>query len=142
MGFVNRTAELAALDTWYSRPGPQMGVVWGRRRVGKTYLLAHWARRRRAVFLVPRNRPPAEELAELSAAAAPVLNLPLRDLRMRPFVSWDDAFETLAGAAVDEPLLVVIDEFPELLPANPGIESAWRATWNTPRRPRAQWARG
>jgi AAA+ ATPase superfamily predicted ATPase len=129
MGFVNRTTELALLDRWYERPGPQMGVVWGRRRVGKSYLLAYWARRRRAVFHVARNRPLAEELVDLSAAAAPVLNLPLRDLAARPFTSWDDAFETLADAAWDEPLLVVIDEFPELLPAQPGIESAWRAIW-------------
>jgi AAA+ ATPase superfamily predicted ATPase len=129
VGFVNRVSELAALDKWFDRPGPQMGVVWGRRRVGKTYLLAHWCRGRRAIFHVARNRPAAEELAELSAAAAPLLNLPLRDLASRPFTSWDDAFETLAGAAADQPLVLVVDEFPELLLANPGLESAWRAIW-------------
>jgi hypothetical protein len=129
MGFVNRAEELAALDKWYEKPGPRMGVIWGRRRVGKTYLLAHWAKGKRAVLHTARNRPPAHELAALSAAAAPVLNLPLRDLKTRPFANWDEALETFATAAADEPLVVVIDEFPELLPAHPGFESALRAIW-------------
>ncbi|WP_239679300.1 ATP-binding protein [Natronosporangium hydrolyticum] len=127
--FVNRTTELATLQKWFERPGPQLGVVWGRRRVGKTYLLAHWAKAKRAIVHTARNRPPGEELAALSAAAAPVLDLPLRDLRTRPFVDWDDAFDCFATAAVSEPLVVVLDEVPELLPANPGFESGLRAIW-------------
>jgi uncharacterized protein len=129
VGFVNRAVELASLDDWYDKPGARMGIVWGRRRVGKTYLLTHWAKGRRAVLHAARNRPPAAELAALSAAAAPVVNLPLRDLHTRPFVDWDEAFEILATAASEEPLVLVIDEFPELLPANPGFESALRAIW-------------
>lgn len=129
MGFVNRVTELSALDSWHERRGPHLGVVWGRRRVGKTYLLSHWARNRRAIFHVARNRPLADELTALSAAAAPVLDLPMRNLGTRPFVSWDDAFETFAEAATERPLVVVIDEFPELLLANPGLESALRAIW-------------
>lgn len=129
MGFVNRAQELATLEDWYEQPGARMGIVWGRRRVGKTHLLAHWARDKRAVLHAARNRPSAEELTALSVAAAPVLNLPLRDLKSRPFTDWDEAFETFAMAAADEPLVVVIDEFPELLPAHPGFESALRAIW-------------
>lgn len=129
MDFVNRSSELATLDQWADQPGAQLGVVWGRRRVGKTFLLAHWARNRRAILHIARNRPPGEELAELSRVAAPILDLPLRDLRSRPFTDWDDAFETFAASAEKEPLIVIIDEFQELLHANPKIESALRAIW-------------
>jgi hypothetical protein len=129
VGFVNREQELAMLDAWFAQPGSRLGIVWGRRRVGKTYLLSHWAKRKRVILHIARNRPPAEELVEVSRVSAPVLSLPLRDLNTRPFTSWDDAFETFATAAEREPLIVVIDEFPELLAANPGIESAFRAIW-------------
>lgn len=129
MRFVNRANELRLLDEWHAKPGARLGIVWGRRRVGKTYLLAHWAKQRRTVFHVARNRPQGEELAALSAAAAPILPQPFRDLAARPFTSWDDAFETFAAAAVDEPLVILIDEFPELIQGNPGIESALRAIW-------------
>ena len=129
MGFVNHEHELALLGTWFAQPDARLGIVWGRRRVGKTYLLSHWARDKRAILHIARNRPPAEELAELARVSAPVLTLPLRNLGARPFTSWDDAFETFAAAAEREPLVVIIDEFPELFPANPGIESAFRAIW-------------
>jgi uncharacterized protein len=129
MRFVNRSRELAALNSWYEQSGPRLGIVWGRRRVGKTALLGYWARQRRAIFHVARNRAPADEFAALSRAAAPVLSLARRDLAQRPFHDWDDAFETLAAAAEETPLVVVIDEFPELMVAQPSIESTLRAIW-------------
>lgn len=129
MAFVNRSRELAELNDWWQRPGAQLGIVWGRRRVGKSYLLAHWAADRRAIFHVARNRPTAQELAALSTAAAAVVHTGRRDLARRPFVDWDDALETLAEAADREPLVLIIDEFPELLVADPRLPSALRAIW-------------
>jgi AAA+ ATPase superfamily predicted ATPase len=129
LSFVNRVSELRLLEEWHEQPGPRLGIVWGRRRVGKTYLLTHWAKKHRVIFHVARNRAPAEELAALSHATAQVFSPPFRDLPNRPFRDWDDAFETLAAAAVDDPLVLVIDEFPELVLGSPGIESAFRAIW-------------
>jgi uncharacterized protein len=129
MVFVNRQAELAALDDWWARPGPQLGVVWGRRRVGKSYLLAHWSRDRRAVYHVARNRPPMHELVALSQAAQPLLAGGRRDLARRPFTDWDDVFDTLAEAATREPLLFVLDEVSELIQADSRLPSALRAIW-------------
>ncbi len=127
--FVNRVNELSILDDWYARPGPQLGVVWGRRRVGKSHLLAHWAGGKRAIYHVARNRALGQELAALSAAAAPVLALPDRDLASRPFRDWDEAFDIFRRAAARAPLIVIIDEFPELVQADPHVESALRAIW-------------
>ncbi len=129
MRFVNRVKELATLDEWHARPGPQLGVVWGRRRVGKSHLLVHWAGDKRAIYHVSRNRPLSQELAALSAAAAPVLTRSGRDLASRPFRDWDEAFDTFKQAAARTPLIVIIDEFPELVQADPHVESALRAVW-------------
>jgi len=129
MTFVNRSAELSELDQWWGRPGPAMGVVWGRRRVGKSLLLRHWVTGKRAVVHVARNRPVADELHALSAAVHAVAPTGRRDLLSRPFHDWDDAFEVLATLAETEPLLLVLDEFPELLKGNPQLESALRSIW-------------
>jgi len=128
--FVNRVSELATLEAWWQRPGAQLGVVWGRRRVGKSWLLSHWAKDRRAIFHVARNRSTEEELRALSRATAEVVRLPRRSLIDRPFVSWDDAFEVLAGAAERQRLLVIIDEVPELFEADPQLPSVLRALWD------------
>jgi AAA+ ATPase superfamily predicted ATPase len=125
--FVNRLEELTTLDQWWNQRGSAMAVVWGRRRVGKSQLLRHWALDKRAVIHVARNRALAEELAALSQAVAIIAPGSRRDLIARPFHDWDDAFDFLAAAAASEPLLIVIDEFPELLKSSPTLESALRA---------------
>jgi uncharacterized protein len=129
MVFVNRRRELAALDEWWQRPGPQLGVIWGRRRVGKSYLISHWARDKRVIFHIARNQPVREQLRHLSERTHKLASTRHRDLSRTPFSDWDDVFRVLANAARDEPLLFVIDEFAELHQAEPNIESTLRAVW-------------
>lgn len=129
MAFVNRDVELRALESWWGRSGSLMGLVWGRRRVGKTALLQQFARGRRVVFHTAGGRPIYDELAALSRAAAHVTS-GFRDLASRPFSDWSDALETLAGEARTEPLLVVLDEFPELIRVIPELPSTIRALWD------------
>jgi len=128
--FVNRSSELDALRSWYERPGSGLGVVFGRKRVGKSWLLARFADDRRAIQHTARGRPMAEELRLLSMAAESVIKLPRRSLAGRPFTDWDDAFSILADAATEQPLLVVLDEFPELLNLDTGLEEELRAVWD------------
>jgi uncharacterized protein len=128
--FVNRTGELAQLDVWWKRPEAALGVVWGRRRVGKTALIQHFASDRPTVFHTGGGRPAAAELAALARAAAPLLGDGVRDLEARPFADWDDAFETLALAAADRPLLLVLDELPALAETSPELPSLIRAAWD------------
>lgn len=130
MAFVNRRAELDRLQAWWSSPGAGMAIVWGRRRVGKTALLQHFATDRPTVFHTGAGRPALAELDALSRAAAPVLGRDGRDLDARPFTDWEDAFETLAAAARGRRMLLVLDELPSLAESSPGLPSLLRAVWD------------
>jgi AAA+ ATPase superfamily predicted ATPase len=128
--FANRREELEALESWWRRRNGALGLIWGRRRVGKTALLQEFSRSRRTVFHTAGGRPMPDELRVLSRAAGAAVGPGVRDLDARPFASWDDALEGLAAAASREPLLLVLDEFPELVAVSPELPSLLRAFWD------------
>lgn len=127
VSFVNRRSELAELERWWRRDRPRPALVWGRRRVGKTALLQRFAEERRSVFHLGSGRTEAGELEQLSRKVAAALPAPLRDLATSPFRSWEEAFEHLAEQARDEPLLLVLDEFPEMMTKSPELPGVLRA---------------
>jgi AAA+ ATPase superfamily predicted ATPase len=128
MPFVNREQELEALGRWWDVRGPRLAFVWGRRRVGKTALIERFAAGRRAVFHTGSRRPVVDELAGLSRAAEGLVAG--RDLSVNPFHDWTDLIETLAREAAAEPILLVLDEFPELVAVAPELPSIIRAGWD------------
>lgn len=127
--FVNRTKEIQALEEWWTQRDSAIGLVWGRRRVGKTALLQRFAEGRKAIFHTSGGRPVPDELNALSRDAAPFV-AGLRDLTSRPFMDWVDAFETLAESASRERILLILDEFPELVEVAPELPATLRAVWD------------
>lgn len=126
--FVNRRSELAALSEWWERD-TRPALIWGRRRVGKSALIERFGEITGARVLAHTGagRPVAGELAMLSRRAAPVTRVGLRDPGTVPYRDWDDALEHIASQAADEPLLLVLDEFPELVATAPDLPGILRA---------------
>lgn len=126
--FVNRVRDLAALDKWWAGRDT-FGLVWGRRRVGKSWLVARFAQDHPAVLHTGGDRPLAQELALFARAVDSAGLAGRRDLVERPFTSWDEALDNLSATAEarGHEVLVVLDEFPDLLRSDSSLETVLRA---------------
>lgn len=130
---IDREQELASLDQAAARAASgtaQLIVVWGRRRVGKTFLLSHFAGDRRAVFFGATQQAEAVELGRLADAVRRGLGEQAANLAGGGFTSWEAALRFFAALASEEPLTVVLDEVPYLVASTPGFASIVQAVWD------------
>jgi AAA+ ATPase superfamily predicted ATPase len=109
---------------------PQLVVVWGRRRVGKTYLLSHVRAGRRSVFFGATQQSEAIELGRLAEAVRRDLGDDVADQTGGGFSGWEAALRYFAGLAKSDPLLVILDEVPYLSRSTPGFASIVQAVWD------------
>jgi uncharacterized protein len=107
-----------------------MAVVWGRRRVGKTYLLSRFAHGRRAVFFGATQQAESVELARLTDAVRRDLGDQTADLTGGGFASWESALRFFVALAAEEPLMLILDEVPYLLRSTPGFASVIQVVWD------------
>jgi hypothetical protein len=130
---INRAAELARLEEAWARAAsgqPQFVMLWGRRRVGKTFLLSHFVRAKRAMFFGATQQAEAVELRRLTEAVRRDLGDHAADLAGGGFASWEAALRFFVALAADEPLAVVLDEVPYLARSTPGFASIVQVIWD------------
>jgi AAA+ ATPase superfamily predicted ATPase len=126
--FVNRVSELALLEKHYQSHQAELFVLYGRRRVGKTELLAHFCQDKSHVFFVADQV--SEQVLRASFSAA------INDAIFGPgqvgavYNTWDDLFNALARHAQSKRFIVVIDEFPYLVAAYPALASILQRLWD------------
>jgi AAA+ ATPase superfamily predicted ATPase len=118
------------------RPGAVLGVVSGRRRQGKTFLLRALCEATGGFYFAADEATDAESLSQLGAALGTHLGL-TSALR---FNSWHEAFDALLALGKDRPVAVVIDEFPYLVRSNPALPSILQNAL-APRRPEREGSR-
>lgn len=134
---LDRDRELELLETaWRRAVGgrPQLVVTWGRRRVGKTFLLSHVAAGKRAVFFGATEQAEAVELRRLAEALGRDLGQDALDLAGGGFTDWEAALRFFAVLAREDPLLLVLDEVPYLARSTPGFPSIVQVVWDHLRR--------
>ena len=122
---IDRERELARLREAIRLP-PQLVVLRGRRRIGKSFLLTHALGRSRGVYFQADEQNERSHLDLLAREVARLLGprVPLR------FDSWEEALETIGELAEEEPLTVVLDEFQWLKAAQPSLDSIVQRHWD------------
>lgn len=137
--FHGRRALLARLDRELaevvSTGRGRMLAVRGRRQVGKSRLLTHFVETRDRPYLyttVVKNAPAGAQLAGLARdAVAATTPLPETSaLFASAPASWDEFFGRLRLALERSPAVVVVDEFPWAVQADPTLEGTLQNAWD------------
>jgi AAA+ ATPase superfamily predicted ATPase len=108
--FIDRAGERGHLEDWWESDDSVPVSLYGRRRVGKSWLLRRFAHDKPALFLVAHRIAPGTQLATFAERLAPTLGF-RPDLPDLPAL-----VRVLYRIARDRKVLAVIDEFPWLLP--------------------------
>lgn len=109
--FLNRTVDLQRMEEWWAGRDRNALVLYGRRRVGKSWLLRAFAHDKPALVLVAERRAEGAQLKRFADRLEPHLGL-------RPGLPDLPALiATLYAFSGEQKTLAIIDELPYLLPA-------------------------
>jgi AAA+ ATPase superfamily predicted ATPase len=126
--FWDRERELASLENLYARAGGQLVVLYGRRRVGKTSLIAEFAQDKPVIYYLADRQVETAQLEHLQLRIADAYP---DAARLRP--TWDNLLDFVAKQTGDEKkpkLVLVLDEFQYLAQSNPAVPSILQCIWD------------
>ncbi|MCD7883357.1 MAG: ATP-binding protein [Lachnospiraceae bacterium] len=107
--FIARERELDSLNEEYHRSGFRMTILYGRRRIGKSTLIAEFIKDKKAIFYTATKVGKERNLELFSEQAVSVLDPAYSQAR---FLSAEAVFDFITQKMGNEPLILVIDEFP------------------------------
>lgn len=129
MEIIDRESESAELQALADSGSRKLALLYGRRRVGKTYLLTHlWPAERRFYFTASATTPEINRRVLIQEAA----RWSGEDLRPEDNPTWRNVFRTLLEMQPDRPIVVVLDEFQYLATDDAGLRevtSELNAVW-------------
>ncbi len=115
--FAGRKKELKKLESMYAASDFQFAVLYGRRRVGKTTLIAEFIKNKQAISYISIEGTMKENLDGLSHAV----------MRWRGidavYGDFETLFQDIDRISKKERLIFAIDEYPYLAASYPGISS-------------------
>lgn len=128
--FIGREQELALLNQFKQRSIAGLGVIYGRRRIGKSTLIEHFAKD--SHFLELYGLPPdqassnAKQLAHFSQLLAATLGIsPMQ------FNNWFEAFSSLAALTQTGPYIILLDEISWMAAFDTDFPGILKGIWDT-----------
>jgi AAA+ ATPase superfamily predicted ATPase len=128
--FVDREDELAFLNAVLERKHPtdaQFILLYGRRRVGKTVLLRHWAENSGIshTYWAAEKEPAALQRRKLFAR---VMNVEPNQAAI--FGSWADCWQAIAKFLQDRRQILILDEFTYAAESDSALLSSLQHAWD------------
>lgn len=107
--FIGRERELATLKEFYDKNGIGMTVIYGRRRIGKSTLIAEFVKDKKTIFYTATKVGKNRNLELFSKQVTDLLMPGVEDIS---FHTTEAVFDFINKNMGDEKLILVIDELP------------------------------
>ena len=109
--FIGRKKELDALNWRYKSNRKEFGVLYGRRRIGKSSILNEFLKDKKGLLFQAKQDNSYGNLKSFSYELDNLLNLPDTFV----FASWQHALKAIQEYVKDERFALVIDEYPYIV---------------------------
>ena len=128
--FVDRRQELEFLNSLLTRrhPGPaQLALMFGRRRVGKSELLLHWAAQSglNSIYWEAVKENATQQRRRLLAK---IMNVPVTSVPV--YRSWPELWDAAAPLLQGKRQILILDELPYAADADSAMLSALQYAWD------------
>ncbi len=125
--FIDRSDEINYLRNRYRSGKAELIVIYGRRRIGKTYILQRFLQEVGGIYLL------AEESENVTADFSDMLAEFFNDdfLLENPIRTWNAFFSYLGERAKNKRLVVVIDEVQYIVKIHKNFLSILQKYWDT-----------
>lgn len=130
MKFIGRKKELQALDDLYRKSAFRMCIIYGRRRIGKSTLIAEFLKGKEGIFYTATKVGAKRNLDLLATQVTACLEPTLKNIS---FDTLEDLFDFITIKVSDRNIVLVIDELPYWADKDEGlltilqkyIDTAW-----------------
>jgi hypothetical protein len=129
-----REPEIKILDNLWDSPEAEFLAIYGRRRVGKTYLIREYFSKKRCIYFEITGQKDGKLKEQLENFINIFSKVFLNDLPLRTPSSWKNAFEILTKEIEKIPksqnIVFFFDELPWLATSKSGMLQALDYYWN------------
>ena len=126
--FFDRTDELNSLEERFHSNKPELIVIYGKRRVGKTELVKQFFKNKQYLYLLGDKRSDPDLLRDFTTTTGKFFD----DIgvEMSGLPDWVTFFKYLQNKIKNKRTAIVVDEFPYLVNANKAIPSLFQKGWD------------
>lgn len=138
MKIIGRSREISQLEHFCDQNQAAFIAIYGRRRIGKTYLIREFFKSRAQLIMNVTGEKNALLQVQLQHFQVELERCFYNGARIAPLKNWRDAFEQLTAAikvatrdSKIKEILIFLDELPWLSTRRSGLCSALDHSWNT-----------
>ncbi len=117
--FVGRNRELQELNSRFRMKSKQFGIIYGRRRIGKTVLIEQFMKDKAGLVFQAKIDNSYGNLRSFSYAVDKLTGLP----KSFVFSGWEEAFDAVLEYFSGKRFVLAIDEYPYIVSQDPSFPS-------------------